>query len=169
MKLTIPVMASFCLLYTSVSAFTPIATQHRRCVTATPRNMFSGAGEGIPGEDNPEELKKMEEAARAMGMSLDEYKLGIRARIKLQKELDSVRVTGGNKATIAVERDANNPPKVLDITITEAGKALGPDKVSKELCSALKAASEDARKARTESQKNMMQFITEEMKTGGKA
>lgn len=111
----------------------------------------------------------MEEAARAMGMSLDEYKLGIRARMKLQKELDSARVAGGNKATIAVERDANNPPKVLDIIITEAGKALGPEKVSKELCSALKAASEEARKARTESQKGMMQFITEEMKTGGKA
>jgi hypothetical protein len=162
-------MATCCLLTASVSAFTPIAAQPRPGVKATSRTMFSGAGEGIPGEDNPEELKKMEEAARAMGMSLDEYKLGIRARIKLQKELDTARVSGGNKSTIAVERDANNPPKVLDITITEAGKALGPDKVSKELCAALKAASEDARKARTESQKGMMQFITDEMKATGKA
>lgn len=131
--------------------------------------MFSGAGEGIPGDDDPEENKKMEDAARSMGMSVDEYKLGLRARMRLTKELDTARVKGGKADTILVERDANNPPKVLEITITEAGKALGPETVSKELCASLKSASDEARKVRGDAQKGMMQFITEEMKAIGKA
>jgi hypothetical protein len=127
--------------------------------------MFSGAGQAAPGEDwSPEELKQMEEAARALGMSLDEYKLGIRARFRLQKELDEARVTAGNKDTVAVVRDACNPPKTLEIIITEAGKALGPEKVSTELVSALKAAGEEAKKARGAAQQGMMQYIQEAAK-----
>lgn len=131
--------------------------------------MFGGAGEGVPAEDDPEEQKKMEAAAKSMGMSVDEYKLGVAARIRLTNELNGARLVGGNKDKVAVERDGNNPPKHLEIVITDAGKALGKDGVSKELVSALKAASEASKKARTDAQKDMMQFISEEMKKMGKA
>lgn len=122
---------------------------------------------GVPSEDNPEELKKMEDAARQMGMSLPEYKLGISARLRLVEQLNSARVSGGNTATVAIERDGNNPPKHLEITITDAGKVLGKDAMSAELIKALKSASDASRNARTEAQKGMMTFIGEEMKKLG--
>jgi hypothetical protein len=126
--------------------------------------MFGGAGAGVPNEDNPEDLKQMEDAAKSMGMSLGEYKLGMGARTRLTEELDATRLTAGKVDTVLVERDGNNPPKFLEVTITDAGKALGKDAVSKELVAALKEASDDSRKARTDAQKNMMTYISEEMK-----
>jgi len=127
--------------------------------------MFGGAGEGVPGDDDPEELAKMEQAAKAMGMSVEEYKLGITARVRLSKALDEARVTGGDASRgVQVERDGNNPPKFLDIKITDAGKALGKEKLSSELVAALKTASDESRKARAGAQKDMMAFISEEMK-----
>jgi ribosomal 50S subunit-associated protein YjgA (DUF615 family) len=126
--------------------------------------MFGGAGAGVPSEDNPEEMKKMEEAAKQMGMSLAEYKLAISARVRLAEQLNSARVKGGKDGTVSVERDGNNPPKHLEITITEAGKALGKDALSAELITALKAASDASRVKRTEAQKGMMTYIGDEMK-----
>lgn len=121
----------------------------------------------MPSEDNPEELKAMEDAAKQMGMSLEEYKLGMSARVRMTETLDAARVTGGSPDTIAVERDGNNPPKFLEITITEAGKALGKEKVSEELVKALKTASDSSRTSRMEAQKSMMGYISEEMKKLG--
>jgi DNA-binding protein YbaB len=134
------------------------------CRSLTRRGMFGGAGAGVPSEDNPEEMKKMEEAAKQMGMSLAEYKLAISARVRLAEQLNSARVKGGKDGTVSVERDGNNPPKHLEITITEAGKALGKDALSAELITALKAASDASRVKRTEAQKGMMTYIGDEMK-----
>ena len=122
----------------------------------------------MPSEDDTEELKKMEEAAKAMGMTLDEYKLGVRARMKLSEELDKARIKAGSADKVGVERCANNPPKLLEITITEDGKKLGKEEVSKQLVTALKTASDDSRKIRMDAQESMMQFIQDEMKTLGK-
>jgi hypothetical protein len=141
---------------------------HRQASAALTRPyMFGGAGAGVPNEDNPEEMKQMEDAAKQMGMSLDEYKLGIGARARLMTELDGARISSGNKDTVAVERDGNNPPKLLEITITEAGKALGKDAVSAELVKSLQEASESSRASRTAAQKNMMEYIGDEMKKIG--
>jgi hypothetical protein len=129
--------------------------------------MFSGAGEGVPKQDNPEELAKMEAAARQMGMSVEEYKLGLTARSRLAEELNNARVTGGNMNTVGVERDGNNPPCLLQVTITEEGKKLGQSKVSDALVKALKEASDKSRSKRSEAQKGMMAYISEEMKKLG--
>ena len=126
--------------------------------------MFGGGGAAAPKEDDPEEMAKMEEAAKAMGMSVKEYQLGVSARMKLTEELNAARVTGGNSDKVSVIRDGNNPPKLLEINVTEAGKALGKEALSKELCAALKSASDASRVSRTEAQKKMMAFIGEEMK-----
>lgn len=150
----------------SASAFAPSTASSARSAL-TRQNMFGGAGAGIPSEDNPEELKQMEQAARQMGMSLEEYKLGISARMRLVEELNAARVKGGNVATVSIERDGNNPPKYLEISITDAGKALGKEAVSAELVKALKTASDASRIARTEAQKGMMTFIGDEMKKLG--
>lgn len=123
----------------------------------------------MPTEDDPEAQKQMEAAAKSMGMSVAEYQLGIKARMKLNEELSGMRIKAGNADTVAVERDGNNPPQHLEITITEKGKGLGKEGVSKELVAALKSASEDSRKGRADAQKGMMSFIQEEMKkVGGK-
>jgi hypothetical protein len=167
------VVFSSALSLHSTAAFTVggncLNHQHHRQASAalTRPYMFGGAGAGVPNEDNPEEMKQMEDAAKQMGMSLDEYKLGIGARSRLMTELDGARVFSGNKDTVAVERDGNNPPKLLEITITEAGKALGKDAVSAELVKTLQEASESSRATRTTAQKNMMEYIGEEMKKIG--
>jgi len=168
MKFSTSAFVLSCLL-ASGSAFVPALVQTPKHKTLTPQFMFGGAGEGVPSEDDPEALKQMEQAAKAMGMSVDEYKLGMKARTRLAKQLDDARVSGGDTDKVAIERDANNPPKHLEITITDAGKALGQEKVSSELVAALKSASEEARKIRMDAQKGMMQFIADEMKSMGKA
>jgi hypothetical protein len=106
----------------------------------------------------------MEAAAKQLGMSLEEYKLGIAGRVRLTQELDAARVTGGSPDKVAVERDGNNPSKFFEITITDEGKALGQDNLSKELVKALKSAADASRRARVEAQRSMMTFIGEEMK-----
>ena len=151
-----------CALVISQAAAFHVAPARQQSLTQ--HNMFSGAGAGKPAEDNPEEQAQMEKAAKAMGMSVDEYAIAMNARVKLQETLDQTIVKAGKADTVAVERDVNNPPKTFEVTITEAGKALGPEAVSKELVAALKKASDDARTGRAEAQKTMMGFITEQLK-----
>jgi hypothetical protein len=147
-----------------IDAFTiPIAPSN----SLTQLHMFGGAGAGVPSEDRPEEMKQMEEAAKQMGMSVEEYKLGMSARVRLAEALNKARIYGGNSDTVSVERDANNPPTYLQIKITDAGKALGKENLSSELVKALKNSSDKSRDARTEEQKRMMSFIGEEMKKIG--
>jgi DNA-binding protein YbaB len=124
--------------------------------------MFSGSGTG-PAEDDAESRDQMEKAAKAMGMSVEEYQLGMNARMRLENDLSSQRLTGGSGG-ISVERDAKNPPAFMEITITAEGKAKGKEAVQKHLVEAMKKASEAAKKGRSEAQKNMMAFISEQLK-----
>lgn len=137
----------------SVEAFAP-AFRPSASVVTTQQNMFSGSGTGAA-EDDPEAQEQMEKAAKSMGMSVEEYQLGVKARVKLNNDLDAMRVTGGIEG-ITVERCGNNPPKYLEIVVTEDGKAKGKDTVQKEIVSAMKKAGEDAKKGRAEAQKNMV-------------
>lgn len=130
--------------------------------------MFGGAGAGAPTEDNPEQLKQMENAAKALGMSLEEYKLGIQARMKLNEDLDNTRVRGGKADAVQVERDCHNPPKHFVVTISESAKSAGKDVVGKDIISAMKEAAEGARNGRVEAQKKMMAFISDTLKDGKK-
>jgi hypothetical protein len=121
--------------------------------------MFGGAGAGTPAEDDEAGEEAIKKGAAAMGMPVSEYKLVIQARQKLTSALDTTIVTGGKADTVLVERDVNNPPKKFEIKITEAGKALGKETVSKDLVAALKSASEAARKGRVEAQQEMMKWV----------
>jgi ribosomal 50S subunit-associated protein YjgA (DUF615 family) len=60
--------------------------------------------------------------------------------------------------------DGVSPPNHLIVTISDAGKAKGKETVSKELATAFQKAIEEAKKGRQEAQKNMMQFIGEQLK-----
>ena len=163
MKLIVLIM-TLCLSR-SIDGFTAATLPCK--ISLTQLNMFGGAGAGIPSEDRPEEMKQMEEAAKQMGMSVEEYKLGMSARVRLVEALNKARVFGGNKDTVSVERDGNNPPTFIQISITETGKALGKEKLSQELVRALKTASDNSRESRTEEQKRMMSYIGDEMKKIG--
>mmetsp|Transcript_5985 Transcript_5985/g.12605 ORF Transcript_5985/g.12605 Transcript_5985/m.12605 type:complete len:169 (+) Transcript_5985:106-612(+) len=145
---------------TAVSAFSTVTPPRH---SATALSMFGGAGDAAPKEDDPEAMKQMEAAAASMGMSVEEYNLGMRARIRLTEQLDAARLTSGDER-VSITRDGNNPPKLLEITVTEAGKAMGKEALSKELCAALKAAANDSRTTRADAQKDMMAFVGEEMK-----
>lgn len=121
--------------------------------------MFGGAGAGTPAEDDEAGEKAIKEGAAAMGMSVGEYKMAILARQKYTSSMDNKIVTGGKADTVFVERDVNNPPKKFEIKITEAGKAQGKDKVSKDLVAALKATSDAARQGRVDAQQEMLKWV----------
>jgi hypothetical protein len=154
-------VAAFSLLLSQSSAFQVAPARQQ---TLTQLNMFGGAGAGKPTEDSPEEAAQIEQTAKAMGMSVDEYMIAMNARTKLAETLDSTMITTGSIETVLIERDVNNPPKSLDIKISEAGKAMGTDALSKELCSSFKKSADDARKGRADAQKDMMTYISEQLK-----
>ena len=122
-------LVSLALLASSASAFAPAATC--RPVATTQLSMFGGAGAGSAMEDDPEAQAQIEQAAKAMNMSVDEYKLGMRARAKLAEELNDARVEGGVADKVLVNRDANNPPQFLQISISESAKAAGQARILK--------------------------------------
>lgn len=157
------------LLVTSATAFTVLPqSRASSTITNTRLHMFGGGGVAAATEDDPEAQAQMEQVAASMGMSVDEYQLGIKARIKLSEDLNAMRIEMGDASTVSVARDAKNPPEFLQVTITEKGKALGKDVVSQELVAALKKGADASRVGRAEAQKNMMQFIGDEMKKLGK-
>mmetsp|Transcript_1911 Transcript_1911/g.4060 ORF Transcript_1911/g.4060 Transcript_1911/m.4060 type:complete len:163 (+) Transcript_1911:145-633(+) len=150
--------ALLCFQALAVSGFMSVAPRSASLST-TQRQMFGGAGAGTPTEDDPEADAQMEQAAASMGMSADEYRLAMRAREQLAKSMDSKIVTAGSADTVLVERDVNNPPRKFDVTITEEGKALGADAVSKKLVEALNKGSELAAKGRQEAQQDMLKWV----------
>ena len=165
MRTTMKTLSLF-LSFAVVTAFSPSALPMEKN-SLTKLNMFSGAGEAAPKEDDEGKMAEMEKMAKAMGMSVDEYQLGMNARMRMEEDIKNLRVTGGDAATVIVERDGNSPPVHLVVTITEDGKALGKEKLEKELVSALKSASEQSKKGRDQAQNKMMQFIAESMKGMG--
>mmetsp|Transcript_24048 Transcript_24048/g.33607 ORF Transcript_24048/g.33607 Transcript_24048/m.33607 type:complete len:158 (+) Transcript_24048:75-548(+) len=153
---------SFCYLFllaSSVSAFAPPSPT--KAAVATRQFMFSGSGTGA--EDDEEQMQAIEQGAAALGMSVDEYKLGLQARERMQKEMNDCRVTAGSDG-VTVERDANSPSTFLEVTITEEGKAKGREKVEKEIVAACAITNEDAKIGRENAQRNMMKYIQETMK-----
>jgi len=193
------VLVAFSLLSTS-QAFTPSSSPSRvivitptrsfiRHVTTTQRCMFGGSGgkslaleEDDEDEDgssstpkgdglNADQRKQMEMMAKAMGMTVDEYMLGMNARMRMEQDISNLRVVGGESTKgVTVERDGNSPPKFLKVILTEEGKSkLGRVGVEKEVVAALKSAGEKSKKGREQAQQKMMQFIAEQMKTMGKA
>mmetsp|Transcript_9811 Transcript_9811/g.18456 ORF Transcript_9811/g.18456 Transcript_9811/m.18456 type:complete len:166 (+) Transcript_9811:133-630(+) len=148
----------------STSAFAPVATTFfKKQHSLTQHNMFSGAGAAAPKEDDEGQLKEMEKIAKAMGMSLEEYQLGINARMRMESEINELRVKSGDDK-VSVERCGNSPPKHLVITVTDEGKALGKAALEEKLVAALKDASSKSKKGREQAQQKMMQYIAEQMK-----
>lgn len=125
----------------------------------TSLSMFSGGGAGAAREDNPEEEEAVARAAASMGLPVEEYKLAMAARVRFAESMDKMIVSGGQSDSVFVERDVNNPPKKLDVTITAAGKAKGKETVSKELLAALKNAQVEARKGRQLAQQETLRFV----------
>ncbi len=151
-----------CAQMLAASAFMTVAPVSKSCSSySTQQYMFGGAGAGSPTEDDldPEAEAGLEAAAAQMGMSIDEYRLAMRAREQLVKSMDSKIVTAGDAGTVFIERDVNNPPRKFDVTITEAGKALGREEVSKKLVEALSKGSEAAAKGRQEAQQEMLKWV----------
>lgn len=144
---------------TSSSAVSSARSLSKPLASSTQLSMFGGAGAGAPTEDNPEEEDKMKQAASALGMPLEEYKMALKAQAKLASDMDSTMVQGGSADSVLVDRDINNPAKTLKVTISEAAKAKGKESLSKELVAALGKAKEDASKGRQQARTDMMKLI----------
>jgi len=132
-------------------------------------NIFCQNSDVIPSESSPGNAEQqIEKMANLMGMSTDQYQLGIKARQKMETEIRNFRATGGdlNKGVV-VERDGLSPPIHLTITITEKGKSLGKDNLQKELIRAFKESSDGSKRGRDNAQVKMMDFIAEQIKIIG--
>ena len=106
--------------------------------------------------------------AKSMGMSVEEYQLGMNSRLRMENAINDLRVIGGDESKgVTVERDGNMPPKHLVVTVTEEGKAAGKETLEKNIVEALKSASEKSKVGRDEAQKDMMTYISSEMKKMG--
>jgi len=170
MKTSLKTMIGLSTILANTTAFSPVTTFNPTTVsvTTTQRQMFGGTGKGLPVEDDEEKIKQDSAIANAMGMSLEEYQLGMRARMKMEEDISKIRASGGDASKgVTVERDGNSPPKHLVVTVTDDGKALGKVELEKELVKALADATTKSKKGREEAQKGMMQFIAEQMKTMG--
>ncbi|KAL7535120.1 hypothetical protein ACHAXR_007108 [Thalassiosira sp. AJA248-18] len=132
-------------------------------------NMFSGGALDVEEEEDDEKRAQIEQMAKAMGMSVEEYQLGMNARLRMEDAINDLRVIGGDADAmgVTVERDGNMPPKHLVVTVTEAGKAAGKEKLEKNIVDALKSANEKSKVGRDEAQKDMMTYISESMKKMG--
>jgi len=130
--------------------------------------MFSGGALDVEEEEDDEKRAQIEQMAKAMGMSVEEYQLGMNARLRMEDAINDLRVVGGEEASgVTVERDGNMPPRHLVVTVTEEGKAMGKVRLEKAVTDALKGASEKSKVGRDEAQKNMMTYISESMKKMG--
>jgi len=128
--------------------------------------MFSGSTLDVEEEEDDEKRAQIEQMAKTMGMSVEEYQLGMNSRVRMEEAISSLRVVGG-EAGVTVERDGNMPPRHLVVTVTEEGKGLGKEKLEKTIVEALKSANEKSKVGRNEAQKNMMKYISENMKKMG--
>jgi len=131
--------------------------------STTQRNMFGGTG-ATP-EADPEKEAQIEAAAKSMGFTVKEYKLVLKMQENLANAVNSLRVTGGSVVKgVTVELDGNSPAIHIKISITDAGKALGKAMLEKELVSALKEATDAAKKGQQTAIQKMNQDIAEELK-----
>lgn len=130
--------------------------------------MFSGGALDVEEEEDDEKRAQIEQMSKAMGMSVEEYQLGMNARLRMEDAVNDLRVVGGEESTgVTVERDGNMPPKHLVVTVTDEGKAMGKVKLEKTIVEALKSASEKSKGGRDAAQKDMMDYISSSMKKMG--
>jgi hypothetical protein len=131
--------------------------------------MFSGGALDVEEEEDDEKRTQIEQMAKAMGMTVEEYQLGMNARLRMEDAINNLRVVGGDVTTmgVSVERDGNMPPRHLVVTVTDAGKAMGKAKLEKNIVDALKSASDKSAVGRNEAQKDMMKYISDSMKKMG--
>lgn len=162
MKLSTILIAT--LAAAPAAAFAPSMMNTRTAAAAiTQRNMFSGGGESAAKEDDPEAAKAIQEAAKAMGMSVEEYQLGINSRLRFEKSIGELRFKAGDD-DIGVEVDGKSPPEFLEIIISSDGKAKGAEAISNELKAAFAKTSTMGREGRMAAQQDMMKYIQEQMK-----
>ena len=101
-------------------------------------------------------------------MSVEEYQLGMNARVRMETAINDLRVIGGDvSAGVTVERDGNMPPRHLVVTVTDEGKSKGKVVLEGLIVDALKSAAEKSGVGRDEAQKNMMKYIQDSMKKMG--
>eukprot|EP00571_Detonula_confervacea_P015693 CAMPEP_0172297764 /NCGR_PEP_ID=MMETSP1058-20130122/672_1 /TAXON_ID=83371 /ORGANISM="Detonula confervacea, Strain CCMP 353" /LENGTH=175 /DNA_ID=CAMNT_0013006953 /DNA_START=32 /DNA_END=559 /DNA_ORIENTATION=+ len=152
----------------STSSRTVLSKPQQQSQSQTCRNMFSGGALDVEEEEDDEKRAQIEQMSKAMGMSVEEYQLGMNARLRMEDAINNLRVVGGDESSgVTVERDGNMPPKHLVVTVTDGGKALGKDKLEKAVVGALKSASEKSKVGRDEAQKDMMTYISSSMKKMG--
>eukprot|EP00573_Skeletonema_grethae_P004393 CAMPEP_0201693588 /NCGR_PEP_ID=MMETSP0578-20130828/6146_1 /ASSEMBLY_ACC=CAM_ASM_000663 /TAXON_ID=267565 /ORGANISM="Skeletonema grethea, Strain CCMP 1804" /LENGTH=103 /DNA_ID=CAMNT_0048179149 /DNA_START=14 /DNA_END=322 /DNA_ORIENTATION=+ len=103
MKTSALTIAACAAAISQTYAFTTITTPslsitNRASSSFTPSsslNMFSGGALDIEEEEDDEKRTQMEQYAKAMGMSVEEYQLGMNARVKMETAINDLRVIGG--------------------------------------------------------------------------
>lgn len=166
MKVVIPfLLASSVTAFSANHAFMPSQKQVAGAVSlsSTRLNMFGGSGDE---EVSEEEEAKIEQAAKAMGFSVGEYKLVLRMQKQLSDAVNDMRCTAGS-GDVKVTMDGNSPPSFLEIEVSESAKASGVKAVETGLVAAFKEASAEAKKGQQAAVQKMNGDIAAEMKRMG--
>merc|ERR1711862_883303 len=157
-----------------ITCFTsPLTFSSLQKTQTTKHYMFGGAG-STPlddDEEDEEKEKQIEQAAKAMGFSVNEYKLVLRMQNNLANTVNALRVSGGDldKKGVSITMDGYSPPKFVNVEINDMGKEKGKSAFTKEVLAALKEASEKAKKEQQAAIQKMNSDIAEEMKRTGMA
>lgn len=168
MQLSLLAVAASAAALAGTHAFAPSPPGRALSRPTSSLSMFTGGALGVEEEEDDAKRAQIEGMAKAMGMSVEEYQLGMNARLKMEEAIDELRVVGGEEGSgVTVERDGNMPPKHLVIAVTEAGKEMGKEKLEGAIVKALKDANEKSEVGRGEAQKVMMTYITDSMKKMG--
>jgi DNA-binding protein YbaB len=123
------------------------------------------AGSGADPDDDPEKESQIEQASKAMGFSVKEYKLVLKMQDGLAKAVNELRVTGGSEGKgVQITMDGNSPANHIEFKVTEDGKKLGKATLQKELVAAFKEATDAAKKGQQACIQTMNAEIAEELK-----
>mmetsp|Transcript_45651 Transcript_45651/g.53445 ORF Transcript_45651/g.53445 Transcript_45651/m.53445 type:complete len:175 (-) Transcript_45651:180-704(-) len=128
--------------------------------TMIQREMFGGSG-APPAEEDPEADKETAAAAKAMGLSVEEFNLAGKIREQMIQDVAAIRAQGGSESGgVTVVVDGNQPAGYLKINVNDTGKALGKAGLEKAVLAALKEATEEGKKGFGDAMKEMSENIS---------
>lgn len=168
MKIALPfLLISGAVAFSANRAFAPQYNNavSRSSVSSSALSMFGGAADDDDEEVSEEQEAQIEQAAKAMGFSVSEYKLVLRMQKQLADAVNGMRCSAGNDVKVTI--DGNSPPLYLDIDVSETTKGKGAVAVETAFVAAYKEAANEAKKGQQAAVQNMNQDIAGEMKKMG--
>lgn len=107
---------------------------------------------------------QIEQQAKAMGMTVEDYEMGMTARKNFTKTLSTARCeSDSNNRIVSITQDANNPPQHLQVTLLQDKLPEKQQELSESIVNAWKDVNAKAKKVRLLAQQDMLTYVNEEL------